>query len=40
MKKLVVLIAVLSAAAPAFTETLTKAEREHAMSELHATRKQ
>jgi uncharacterized damage-inducible protein DinB len=39
MKKLAVLIALLSAAAPAFAETLTKEERERGMSELHATRK-
>jgi uncharacterized damage-inducible protein DinB len=39
MKKLAVLIALLSAAAPAFSDTLTKEERERGMSELHATRK-
>jgi uncharacterized damage-inducible protein DinB len=40
MKKLVGLIVFLAAAAPAFTATLTQGERERAMSELHATRKQ
>ena len=39
MKKLAVMIALLTAAAPAFGETLTKEERERGMSELHATRK-
>jgi|SRR5579864_7137575 len=40
MKRLVVLFALLSAAIPGFAETLTQGERERAMSELHATRKQ
>ncbi len=39
MKKLLVLISLVSAAAPAFSQTLTKEERERGMSELHATRK-
>ncbi len=40
MKKMLVLISLMSVAAPAFTQALTKEERERAMSELHATRKQ
>src|ERR1700687_1354712 len=40
MKRLPILFALLSLAAPAFTESLTQGERERAMSELHATRKQ
>ena len=40
MNKLLIVSAVLSIAAPAFAETLTQGERERAMSELHATRKQ
>ena len=39
-KSLPALFALLSLAAPAFTETLTQVERERAMSDLHATRKQ
>src|SRR5204863_3020741 len=40
VNKLFIVSAVLSIATPAFTETLTQGERERAMSELHATRKQ
>src|SRR5438045_3372548 len=40
MKKLLIVSLVLTIAAPAFGETLTQGERERAMSELHATRKQ
>jgi uncharacterized damage-inducible protein DinB len=40
MNKLLMASVVLSIASPAFTETLTQVERERAMSELHATRKQ
>jgi len=40
MSKLLMASVVLSIASPAFAETLTQVERERAMSELHATRKQ
>ena len=39
MQKLIALIALACAAAPAFTETLTKEERDRGASELQATRK-
>ena len=39
MKKLVALIGLLGMAAPAFSQTLTKEERERGMGELRATRK-
>jgi len=40
MKKLALLLAVLTLAVPGWTQTLTKGDRERGMSELHATRKQ
>ena len=40
MNKRLIAAVVLSIASPAFAETLTQGERERAMSELHATRKQ
>jgi uncharacterized damage-inducible protein DinB len=40
MNKLLIASVVLSIVSPAFAETLTQVERERAMSELHATRKQ
>jgi uncharacterized damage-inducible protein DinB len=40
MKVLVAWFALLAAAAPGFSGTLTKGERDRGMSELHATRKQ
>src|SRR5712672_1484573 len=40
VNRLLIASVVLSIASPAFGETLTQVERERAMSELHATRKQ